>query len=49
MQTSVQGFDDNGVSPITVIATIASNEYFGVTAGPNPTSNLIAILENGSL
>src|SRR2546426_8980884 len=49
LQTTVQGFDDNSVSPITIIATIASNEHFRITAGANPASNLIAILEDCSL
>jgi len=45
LQTTVQGFDDHSVSAVT----IASNEHFGVTAGTNPTSDLIAILEDCSL
>gem|GEM_PF-5220809 len=42
---AVQGFDDNSVATVT----IASHKHFGVTAGTNPTSNLIAILEDCSL
>jgi hypothetical protein len=45
LETSVQGFDDNDAS----IITIASNEHFGVTAGANPTSNVVPILEDRSL
>src|SRR5205823_7559331 len=45
LKMAIQSLDDNDVSAIT----IASNKYFGVTAGANPTFNLVAILEDRSL
>ena len=41
----IQGLDDNDVSAIT----IASDKHFGVTAGINPTLDLITIIEDDSL
>jgi hypothetical protein len=45
VKMAIQSLDDNDVPTIT----IASNKDFGVTAGANPTSDLIAILEDCSL
>jgi len=43
VKMAIQSLDHNNVS------AIASNEYLGVTAGANPTFNLVAILEDRSL